>query len=166
MLAEAGLKGFLKTTGGKGLHVVAPVRREHEWPAIKEFAHELVLQLEREKPELYITKMSKAARKNHIYLDYLRNDREATSVAPFSPRARQGVPVAMPLSWEELHSAQMPLFYVADFARWKTRLRHDPFSKLDSMQQSVNDGRPSSGSLTRAKTRKPRVSQRATVRTP
>ncbi len=84
-----GLVSFVKSTGGKGLHVVVPIRPDHEWPAIKQFAHGLALELERENPELYVTKMTKATRKNRIYLDYLRNDREATSVAPYSPRGAQ-----------------------------------------------------------------------------
>jgi bifunctional non-homologous end joining protein LigD len=116
-LNKLGLKSFLKTTGGKGLHVVAPIRAEHEWPACKEFAHRMALEMEREQPKLHITKMAKAARKGHIYLDYLRNDREATSVAPFSPRARPGAPVAAPLQWKELQSASAPAFHVLDFAK-------------------------------------------------
>jgi bifunctional non-homologous end joining protein LigD len=136
-LAKVGLKSFLKMTGGKGLHVVAPIRPEHEWPAVKQFAHELVLQLEREDPKLYITKMSLAARKNRIFLDYLRNDREATSIAPYSPRARSGAPVAMPLKWDELKSANMPKFYISDFDRWQGRLRRDPWSKLLETDQSL-----------------------------
>jgi bifunctional non-homologous end joining protein LigD len=135
---DAGLKSFVKTTGSKGLHVVAPIRPEHEWPIIKDFAHRLVLQLEEEQPELYVTKASKAARKGHVYLDYLRNDREATSIAPFSPRARHGVPVAMPLSWDELKSAHMPIFPIADFAIWKTRLRRDPWRELPATDQSLD----------------------------
>src|SRR5665213_1107457 len=136
-LSKVGLKSFLKTTGGKGLHVVAPILPEHEWPTIKQFAHELVLQLEREQPRLYITKMSLVARKSRIYLDYLRNDREATSVAPYSPRARSGTPVAMPLRWDELKLTNMPKFYISDFDKWNGRLRHDPWSKLSETHQSL-----------------------------
>src|SRR5487761_1316477 len=88
---------FLKSTGGKGLHVVAPVQPQHEWPAIKQFAHNIALQMERDNQKLYLTKMTKAARKGKIFIDYLRNERGATAVAPYSPRARQGAPVAMPL---------------------------------------------------------------------
>src|SRR6202012_5299025 len=86
-LKKAGLDSFVKSTGGKGLHVVFPIRPDREWQEVKEFAHRLVLEMERERPDLYVTKMTKSKRKNRIYLDYLRNDREATSVAPFSPRA-------------------------------------------------------------------------------
>jgi bifunctional non-homologous end joining protein LigD len=136
-LAKLELVSFVKSTGGKGLHVVVPIRPDHEWPAIKEFAHNLALELERENPELYVTKMTKATRKNRIYLDYLRNDREATSVAPYSPRARSGVPVAMPLRWSELSAAKPPSFHVLDFAKWKSRLRHDPWDEMLKIKQKI-----------------------------
>jgi bifunctional non-homologous end joining protein LigD len=95
------------------------------------------LELEREKPELYVTKMTKAVRKNRIYLDYLRNDREATSVAPYSPRARPGMPVAVPLAWKELDSAKAPAFHVSDFQKWRTRLRSDPWRKMLEIRQKL-----------------------------
>jgi bifunctional non-homologous end joining protein LigD len=136
-LKKVGLESFVKSTGGKGLHVVVPIRPDHEWPAVKEFAYRMVLELERENPELYITKMTKAKRKNRIYLDYLRNDREATSVAPFSPRARPGMPVSVPLAWKELDSANAPAFHVSDFPKWRTRLRRDPWRKLLESKQKV-----------------------------
>jgi len=136
-LSRVGLKSFLKSTGGKGLHVVIPIRPEHEWPAVKQFAHEIVLEMEHAQPDLYVTKMTKTVRKNHIYLDYLRNDRESTSIAPFSPRARPGTPVAVPLQWTELDSAKAPAFHVPDFARWKTRLRNDPWRKLPETDQRL-----------------------------
>ena len=136
-LAKLGLVSFVKSTGGKGLHVVVPIRPDHEWPAIKQFAHGFALELERVNPELYVTKMTKATRKNRIYLDYLRNDREATSVAPYSPRARSGVPVAMPLRWSELSAAKSPSFHVLDFAKWKSRLRHDPWDEMPKIKQRI-----------------------------
>jgi bifunctional non-homologous end joining protein LigD len=139
MLKKVGLESFVKTTGGKGLHVVAPIRPDHEWPAVKDFAHRMVLELEREKPELYVTKMTKAVRTNRIYLDYLRNDREATSVAPYSPRARTGMPVAVPLAWKELDSAKAPAFHVSDFAKWRARLRRDPWRKIIESRQKLKE---------------------------
>lgn len=138
-LSKVGLKSFLKGTGGKGLHVVAPIRAEHDWHVIKDFAHELVLQLEREQPKLYVTKMSLAARKNRVFLDYLRNDREATSVAPFSPRARSGAPISMPLKWNELKLTRMPKFHIDEFEEWQSRLRYDPWSKLTDVDQSLTN---------------------------
>jgi bifunctional non-homologous end joining protein LigD len=136
-LATMGLQSFVKSTGGKGLHIVVPIRPDREWPVIKEFAHGLSLDLERDNPELYVTKMTKATRKNRIYLDYLRNDREATSVAPYSPRARSGVPIAMPLRWSELKAAKPPVFHVSDFARWRPRLRHDPWAEMPKISQEI-----------------------------
>ena len=88
-LKKLGLESFLKSTGGKGLHIVAPIQCEHDWATVKEFAHQFVLAMEAENPSLYITKMTKAARTGRIYLDYLRNERGATAVAPYSPRSRE-----------------------------------------------------------------------------
>jgi len=137
-LEEFGLQSFLKTTGGKGLHVVAPIRTEHEWPVIKEFAHNVVLGMERKNPGLYLTKMTKALRKNRIYLDYLRNDRGSTAIAPFSPRARSGAPVALPLDWKDLNAKTRPVFHVTDFENWKKRLAHDPWREMLKVKQGLS----------------------------
>jgi bifunctional non-homologous end joining protein LigD len=136
-LEELGLKSFLKTTGGKGLHVVAPIRPEHDWVVVKEFAHNLVLGFERKNPGLYLTKMTKALRKNRIYLDYLRNDRGSTAVAPYSPRARSGAAVALPLEWKELSSKTRPAFHVTDFTSWKKRLSRDPWAEMIREKQRL-----------------------------
>jgi bifunctional non-homologous end joining protein LigD len=136
-LKGLGLESFVKTTGGKGLHVVVPIRAEHTWAVIKSFAHAVVLRIAESDPDLYVTTMSKAARKGKIYLDYLRNDRGATAVAPYSSRARAGVGVAVPLNWRELSGAAKPEFHVADFDTWKQRLRHDPWKKMLSMRQPL-----------------------------
>ena len=138
-LRQFKLTSFLKSTGGKGLHVVVPIRPEYEWPNIKQFAHSVVLQMEKNKPALYLTKMTKAARANKIYLDYLRNDREATAIAPFSTRARPGIPVAVPLDWKELQSPSLPKFYLSEFARWKTRLDRDPWKAMTRSGQRLTD---------------------------
>jgi bifunctional non-homologous end joining protein LigD len=129
-LKSAGLESFLKTTGGKGLHVVAPIRPEHDWAAVKDFAHRMVLAMEADNRSLFLTKMTKTARKGKIYLDYLRNERGATSIAPFSPRARNGAPVALPLHWSELKLKERPVFRVSDFSEWKKRLHDDPWKGL------------------------------------
>ena len=136
-LDELGLQSFLKTTGGKGLHVVAPIRPENEWPVVKEFAYKVVLGMERKNPSLYVTKMTKALRKNRIYLDYLRNDRGSTAVAPFSPRARSGAAVALPLDWEALDAKSRPTFRVSDFDSWKTRLNSDPWAQMTRVKQRL-----------------------------
>ena len=136
-LKKLGLESFVKTTGGKGLHIVAPITPKLAWQTIKEFAHRIVLDMERANPALYLTKMTKAARKGKIYLDYLRNERGATSVAPYSPRARAGAPVSMPLSWAELKLAARPVFRVTESASWSGRLKRDPWKELPGLKQRV-----------------------------
>jgi bifunctional non-homologous end joining protein LigD len=137
-LKKIGLESFVKTTGGKGLHVVVPIEPEMEWPAAKEFTHDVVLALERVNPALYLTKMTKSARKGKIFLDYLRNQREATAVAAYSPRARAGAAVSMPLSWAELKaSKERPVFRAAEFEAWKARLKKDPWKDIAKVRQRV-----------------------------
>jgi bifunctional non-homologous end joining protein LigD len=139
LLRKVGLKSFVKLTGGKGLHVVVPIRADHAWPAVKGFAHGVALQMEQADPDLFLTKMTKSARAGKIYVDYLRNDRGSTSVAPYSPRARVGIPVSVPLNWKELDGRTAPAFTVADFASWKTRLRSDPWNQMSELDQSLTD---------------------------
>ncbi len=136
-LKKMGLESFVKTTGGKGLHVVVPIEPELEWPAIKDFARGVVVDMEKANPALYLTKMTKSARVGKIYLDYLRNERGATSVAAYSPRARAGAPVSMPLSWSELKLAERPVFRVAEFSEWKARLKKDPWKEMGDVKQRV-----------------------------
>jgi bifunctional non-homologous end joining protein LigD len=136
-LKKLGLESFLKSTGGKGLHVVVPIMPEYDWAVIKQLAHGFVLQMEKEQPALYLTKMSKAARKDRIFLDYLRNERGATAVAAFSPRARPGAPVSLPLNWSDLKLAERPVAQVADFEEWKERLSRDPWKQLLKSAQRI-----------------------------
>lgn len=97
-----GLTGFVKTSGGKGLHIVAPVKPKTEWPQVKAAMKALADGMAKDSPSDYVSTISKAKREGKILIDYLRNGRGATAVAPYSPRARAGAPVSMPLSWEEL----------------------------------------------------------------
>ena len=138
-LKNLGLESFLKTTGGKGLHVVAPIEPTLDWATAKEFAHRVVLAMERERPALYLTKMTKAARAGKIYLDYLRNERGATAVAPYSPRARAGGAVSMPLAWADLKLRERPVFRVAEFAAWRARLKTDPWKALPGLRQAISE---------------------------
>jgi bifunctional non-homologous end joining protein LigD len=105
-LDAVGLAGFCKTTGGKGLHVVTPLsyaaRDAVTWKEAKAFAKTVCAQMTADNPELYVVNMSKSRRSGKIFLDYLRNDRKSTAVAPLSPRARTGATVSMPIMWSHV----------------------------------------------------------------
>jgi bifunctional non-homologous end joining protein LigD len=110
-LSKVGLVSFCKTTGGKGLHVVTPLKGgKHavKWPAAKNFAHLVCAQMAQDSPAKYLDTMSKSQRTGRIFLDYLRNDRIATAVAVLSPRARAGATVSMPISWGEVKKGLAP----------------------------------------------------------
>ena len=110
-LEELGLKSIVKTTGGKGLHVIVPLRPAATWPVAKGFAKAMADSLAREEPSIFLAKASKAARKGRIYVDYLRNDRGSTAVGAYCVRARQGLPVAMPIAWGEVTESLRPADY-------------------------------------------------------
>jgi len=101
-LDDLGLVSFLLATGGKGLHVVVPFERRHDWDAHKNFAEALARSMARDAPERYTATLSKASRRGKVFVDYLRNGRGATAIAPFSSRARANAPVAFPLPWSAL----------------------------------------------------------------
>ena len=127
-LEDLGLPTFLKTTGGKGLHIVTPIEPSTPWDDAKLFcraASELLVQRE---PDKYVTNIAKAKRKGKVLIDYLRNGRGATAIAPYSTRAKPGAPVAMPLHWEELTAKLKPSAFTVERvpARLKAQ-RTDPW---------------------------------------
>ncbi|HWJ87190.1 MAG TPA: DNA ligase D [Pelagibacterium sp.] len=101
-LGERGLTSFPLVTGGKGIHVVVPITRRFQWPDIKTFAAGFARQLAEDEPERFTATLSKKAREGRLFIDYLRNERGSTAIAPFSTRAREGAPVAVPVDWDEI----------------------------------------------------------------
>lgn len=111
---DMGLVGFVKTSGGKGLHVVAPLKPKAKWPDVKAAMKALADSMSADSPTDYVSTISKAKRKGKILIDYLRNGRGATAVAPYSTRARPGAPVSMPLSFEELSPDILPNHFTVE----------------------------------------------------
>lgn len=101
-LSELDMPGMLKLSGGKGYHVVVPLKPQADWAAVKGFAHDFARAMEQSAPDRYTSTLSKKARKGRIFIDYLRNGRGATAIAPWSSRARPGGPVSAPADWSDL----------------------------------------------------------------
>jgi bifunctional non-homologous end joining protein LigD len=138
-LGTLGLTSFVKTTGGKGLHVVAPVRRQWDWKEHKAIAFAIVSELAQSEPEHYLVNMRKQLRKGKIFLDYLRNGRGATAIAPYSTRARDGATVATPISWQELERGVDPRSF--DLASVVQRLyaqTRDPWAHFFKLRQGLS----------------------------
>lgn len=137
-LQELGLESFVKTTGGKGLHLVVPVQARLTWEASKAFCRRVAELLEEAAPERYVSKMSKAARRGKIFVDYLRNGRGATAVAAYSTRARDGAPVSVPLAWDEL-SARLhsDYFTIRNLPARLENLKRDPWEEMPKQKQSL-----------------------------
>ncbi len=138
-LQRLGLDSWVKSTGGKGLHVVLPVTRRLEWGPAKDFARAFVDSIVAIEPRMFTANMRKAERTGKIFIDYLRNSRGATAIAPFSTRARPGAPISVPLSWEELaEMPERPEFTVLNVG---PRLAMpDPWADIGSARQSITKG--------------------------
>lgn len=138
-LAQYGLQSFVKTTGGKGLHIVVPIKPEYHWAAVKKFAHGFVQTLEKLQPKVYVSTMSKAKRKGKIFVDYLRNQRAATAICAYSSRARMHAPVATPLAWEELSTQKEDNSYTIKTIRKRLyHLKEDPWNDFWQIKQSLH----------------------------
>ena len=137
-LSDLGLESFLRTSGGKGLHVVVPLVRRRGWEGIKEFAHGIATAMASDEPAKYVDTMSKHRRKGRIFVDYLRNGRGATAVASYSTRARKGGPVATPLAWDELDNDLRADKYTVENLRQRLEsLKSDPWEGFFQTRQSV-----------------------------
>jgi len=137
-LQALGLESFLKTTGGKGFHVVVPLVPIESWEQGAEFSGALAAALEREDPRSYVAEMSKARRKGRVFVDYLRNIRGATSVAAYSTRAQPYAPVSVPLAWEEL-DPRLPSdhFTLRNLPRRLATLKEDPWRPYATLRQRL-----------------------------
>ena len=128
------LESFVKLSGGKGLHVVAPIE-DTGWETTKAFTRRIATAMAADSPQHYLAKMSKSSRKGRIFVDYFRNSREATSVAPYSTRARPGAPVSAPVTWERLsRTTRGNEFSVLDLTR---RLKEDAWADIDKVRQRL-----------------------------
>lgn len=138
VLSGLGLDSFVKTTGGKGLHVVIPVDRRRDWKTVKSFSKSLAEQVAAAAPQHFTTNPLKAQRRGKIFIDYLRNERGATAVAAYSCRARAGAPVATPVSWDELRTLSGPQeFTLQNLPARLARKRRDPWAEILRLRQSL-----------------------------
>lgn len=137
-LRAAGLKSFLRTTGGKGLHVVVPLDPRPDWNTAKAFAHAVARTLESGAPEKYVSVAAKTKRRGRIFIDYLRNARGATAIASYCVRARRGAGVATPLRWDELRKLRSGDQYTIENVPARlARLKADPWAGVETLKQAL-----------------------------
>lgn len=137
-LEKIQLTSFVKTTGGKGLHIVLPIKRIHTWEEVKNFTHAFVKTIVELKPQDFVEQMTKSKRTGKIFIDYLRNQRGATSVAPYSTRAIENAPVSTPLAWDELTSKiKSSTFTVNNLSKRLSTLQEDPWENFFNIRQSL-----------------------------
>ena len=137
-LQQIGLESFVKTSGGKGLHVVVPMVPSLDWDAAKAFTGSLAEAMSKDDPGRYVATMSKRARRGRILIDYYRNGRGATAVAAYSTRARKEASVSTPLTWEELSQGMRADHFRVDNLRQRLRfLASDPWQGFFNLRQHV-----------------------------
>lgn len=139
-LKDAGLVPFIKTSGGKGLHVVAPLKPKAEWPAVKAFTKAIADSMAADSPNRYVSTITKSKRRGKILVDYLRNQRGATAVAPYSTRARPGAAVSMPLAWDELGPGIGPAYFTVENTPTRlASLSSDPWQDFRAAAAPIED---------------------------
>jgi bifunctional non-homologous end joining protein LigD len=137
-MQQLGLDTFLKTTGGKGLHVVVPLTPRYSFPVMKSFARAIAESMASDSPTTYIANMSKTKRTGKIFVDYFRNDVTATAVAPYSARAREGATVSTPLAWKELTgNLKLSSFTIDTVAQRLRKQRKDPWQDFSNTKQKI-----------------------------
>ena len=145
-LVDAGLNPFVKTSGGKGLHVVAPLKPSAEWPEVKAFTKSLAEAMASDSPDRFVATISKSKRRGKILVDYLRNQRGSTAVAPYSTRARPGAAVSTPISWEELDPGIGPAYFtVSNLPARLAAMRADPWQDFRAAAVPLAEGKKRRG---------------------
>lgn len=140
ILKSLGLTTFPMLTGGKGVHVIAPLTPRAEWPEVKDFASRLAQAIAQHDPAHFTAVLSKAKRKGRIFVDYLRNQRGATAIMPYSARSRPGAPVAAPITWAEMKTIDAPShFHVGDARELKKRAASKALSDWGRADQFLPD---------------------------
>jgi len=141
LLGVLGLASFVKTTGGRGIHVAVPLTPHADWTECLDFARAFAQALVRRQPALFTERFAKAGRDDKILVDYLRNNRTNTSIAAFSSRARPEAPVSVPLAWSELSAAKTPdRFTIATVPGRLIRLKRDPWEAYWTARQRIPRG--------------------------
>ncbi|HEV2748368.1 MAG TPA: non-homologous end-joining DNA ligase [Allosphingosinicella sp.] len=138
-LRQLGLESFVKTTGGKGLHVVLPIDPVSGWREAKRFAKSLSESMAADAPGKYLIRISKAERAGRIFIDYLRNDPTSTAVAPYSTRSRPGAPVSLPLFWEDLGGGLDPATFTVQTVPERVSRSRDPWADIALVRQRLPD---------------------------
>jgi bifunctional non-homologous end joining protein LigD len=136
-LEALGLQSFVKTTGGKGLHVVVPIEPVTPWREAKAFAKRVSAEMAADAPDRYLTRISKAERAGRLFIDYLRNDPTSTAVAPYSTRSRPGAPVAMPLDWSEVAAGLDPCDFTIRTVPARIAKVPDPWAQIAETVQRL-----------------------------
>jgi len=139
-LRAAGLTAFVKTTGGKGLHLVVPLAPKRDWEFVKDFARAVAQSAARDAPKRYTATPAKAKREGKIFIDYLRNAKTASAVCAYSPRARAGAPVSMPLRWEDLKTDPRGKFSIETAPERVARSRRDPWADFEPARVALEPG--------------------------
>jgi bifunctional non-homologous end joining protein LigD len=139
-LQAVGLLSFVKTTGGKGLHVELPIAKAHDWERVKAFSRDFAERMVADAPTKYVAGASKALRAGKIFVDWLRNGRGASAVVPYSTRARDGAPVATPLAWDELSPRLDPKRFTTKTVPKRVASTPDPWRAFGSLAQRLPPG--------------------------
>ncbi|TPJ34961.1 DNA ligase D [Mesorhizobium sp. B2-8-3] len=140
-LDELSLPNLVKTSGGKGYHVLVPLKPSAEWDAVKDFAHDFARALEQAAPDRYTATLSKKARTGKIFVDYLRNGRGSTTVAPYSSRAKKGATISMPVTWPEIEKGLAPnAFPLGDETTLKQLKKADPWAEFFKLGKPLRRG--------------------------